>query len=768
MKLIIDNFDGLGPKDYSVSVEEPECVTVHRQLNRPAEMHANLVSSVTEFIVPAAGARLQLVRNDGTKLFTGYLKDSAEYEYLGWTATGPAYRYKLTALSDEFVLDRKVLPAAIPIVGRTAGSALRSFTEEIFHGEFDTAGIDDVAMLASWEVDAQKKWSELAGDIAMQTRSAYRVLDGKIQLKAIPVGVHEIAESTPGLCPADLKIRKVNRIINDLTVIGAIEPQSYVKDWFCGDGLSLRFDLSQVPFTRQNRVLLDEEFKGGCLNPARWAYTGDVNAISVSGGKLQIDCGGEDRSTVVQLTEKLELGGALVVQHGQINFSAVSDGIVGGLYTGSVCTSNCVAGFQVSSDAGGAIQAVINGAASGAIMPMTANHQYAMTTRMYSSEVYRSNNVFHSSAHEFGNEETIDADVRMVLEVRDINPSSAGTGTTTVLYDGVVYLAPQWCTYALFNGGSLHCDVTFTRILRPVDAEVRSAPPGENYRTRLSGALSEGAECSVSAPTLQFFSAFVPPANEKIVVSYRGSGRAVARVNDPSSIAAQKRDNDNGVLGRICEVAAPAPRTSVDCTNAALAFLEDSVHEGWTGDYKILSDFLPAGLEIFPGDGVNVSAPSRQAEFGAIVREVHAKIRDLAFDRVEYQVRFADDEAEPFALVLRPAPQDWIPTVDSTPIPALRPPIESLTEAEVTNITSTAVDIDTGASLSPGFGIEARRSDAGWGLDNDRNLLGRFGTRIIELSRYSRVQTYFLRLYDNSAPPNYSAFSTAIHIDYPL
>jgi len=771
MKLITNNFDGLGPKDYTTSLEGPRGVVVHRRLNSPVEMQATLVSSVPGFIVPAAGARLQLIRNDGTKLFTGYLENSAEYEYLGWTVTGPAYRYKLIAFSDELTLDRKALPVKTPVVGRTAGAALRSITEEIFPGEFDTTKVDDVATLASWEVDPQKTWSELAGEIAMQTRAAYRVLDGEILLKAIPVALHEISEDNPGLCPTELKVRRVNRIVNDLTVVGAVEPQSYVKDWFCADGFSLRFDLSQVPFTRRNRVLLDEEFRGTCLDPVRWELRGDVNAVSVNGGKLQIQCDGEDGSTVVQLAEKLELGGALVLQHGQVKFTAVSDGIFGGLYTSSVCTSNCLAGFRVSPGNGAsAIQGIINGGAVGPVMPTTAEHQYAMTTRLYASEIYRSNEVFHSSVHDVGRGgEAIQADVRVVLEVREMDPGNPGTSTTIVLYDGVLYNSPECCTYALFDGGSLHCDVTFTRILRPVDAEVRSAIPGEDYRTRLPGALSEGAECSVSeAPALQFFSAFVPAANEKIVVTYRGCGRAAAHINDPASISTTKRGNDNGIIGRVCEIVFPSPRTSVDCANAALAFLDDSVREGWTGEYKILSDFLPDAVDIFPGDAVDVSAATRRAQFRAIVREVQIQVRDLAHDRAEYKVRFADEEAEPIALALRTAPQNSIPSLDSIPIPELRLPISSLSAAEVVNITSTSVSIDTGVSLPPGFGIEARRSDAAWGFENDRNLLGRFGTRVIELPRFSRIQTYFVRLYDNSNPPNYSAFSTVIHIDYPL
>ena len=63
---------------------------------------------------------------------------------------------------------------------------------------------------------------------------------------------------------------------------------------------------------------------------------------------------------------------------------------------------------------------------------------------------------------------------------------------------------------------------------------------------------------------------------------------------------------------------------------------------------------------------------------------------------------------------------------------------------------------------------EVRYSDAGWGLDNNRNLVGRFTSASFTLTRYARSQTYFLRSYDGSGPPKYSRYSTALHVDYPL
>jgi hypothetical protein len=87
-------------------------------------------------------------------------------------------------------------------------------------------------------------------------------------------------------------------------------------------------------------------------------------------------------------------------------------------------------------------------------------------------------------------------------------------------------------------------------------------------------------------------------------VQYRGSGRALARVTNPASIAAQQRGSDDGVRGAVRQVQAPSPRTSTDCENAALALLDDAAGADWSGTYEVWSDFLPGNAaDVFPGDG---------------------------------------------------------------------------------------------------------------------------------------------------------------------
>jgi len=66
------------------------------------------------------------------------------------------------------------------------------------------------------------------------------------------------------------------------------------------------------------------------------------------------------------------------------------------------------------------------------------------------------------------------------------------------------------------------------------------------------------------------------------------------------------------------------------------------------------------------------------------------------------------------------------------------------------------------------YADEVRAHDFGWGVANDRNLLGRFTAQTFSLPRLARTQNYFLRLYDSSSPPRYSRYSAALHVDYPL
>jgi len=782
MKLQIDNLDGSGLRDYSGNVDASSLPKLFRRLNRPAELHVSLVATGPDFIVPAAGARVVFGMNvrpiSGQERFTGYLMQEPTYEYLGWGERGPIYRYVFVAFGDEALLDEKRLPERPPFVERSAGSALRQLTDDLLPGVFDASAVQDLDKLVGYASTTQKTWLQQAEEIATQARACYWVLNGALSFAPIGSNVYPLNESDASFNAAGLKLQPVNKVINDIIVIGENEPQAYVKDYFVGDGLTTRFYLSQTPFSKGTTTVFDEEYSNTTLEPTLWSTVDPAEAIAVSGGKLQVAGGtGSDGGTIVQFVEPVELGGALVMQHGDVMFSAPSSGVLGGLYTGAVSLNNCLAGFRITPNGSQSnIQAAINGMPTGSPLTTIATHHYLLTTRLYSLEIYRRQQVFHSSLHPAGSGvggAALPADVRIVLEVHDIDPANPGSevAPSTVLYDGVFDAAPEFCTYALVNAANMKCNIAFTRMLKAPDAEVRSALPGQSYRTRLVGPLSTGAECNVTSNAeVGFYSSYVPAANELIEVRYRDSGRAMARVIDSQSIAAQRRGVDDGVHGAVRHIKLPQARTTEDCENAALALLDDGIGPAWAGEYAIWSDFLPGDApDIFPGDAFQINVPSRGANFPVIVREVGISLKDLQGDHCIYTIKFANEAAELLAFEFDAAQLSVSldpPELTNTQIGQTY--LEDLTEAEVTEVDSTSISIDVGPAPLNGGGFEVRWSDAGWGPDNDRNLVGRFTSESFTIPRLSRVQDCYLRQYDASNPPKYSRFSTALHVDYPL
>jgi hypothetical protein len=252
-------------------------------------------------------------------------------------------------------------------------------------------------------------------------------------------------------------------------------------------------------------------------------------------------------------------------------------------------------------------------------------------------------------------------------------------------------------------------------------------------------------------------------------VSYRGRSHARARVMNSASIAALGRGVDDGVRGGVRQIAMPLPRTSADCETAALALLDDA-GQGWMGQYRTWSPFLPGGAtDIFPGDGLALDIPSRGSSFAAIVQDVDVEIVDLEGENCRYMLQFVDAADPSLDFAFQPATVKQATALAATEITAVGSMyLADVTAAVFTAINSTAVTVDAGFTPAAGEGVEVRYIDAGWGPDNDRNLAGRFTSRSFSLPRFGKTQDYFLRRYDSSSPPKYSRYSTALHVGYPL
>ena len=763
MKFTIDNLDYTGALDAG----RPPHIT--RRLNRPSELRACLYACTPQFVVPERGARVVLARNDGASVFTGYLTAAPEHEYLGWGERGPEYRYVLRAESDESLLAAKPLPDRPAFVGRPAGEILATLAHDEAPDVLDTSGCEGVLALPAYAADPRRRFDEHAAELALRARAAYRAHDGQLFFRAIGAAAHTLDESSPTFSPEGLTLEPAGPLVNDATLAGSVEPAAFVRDYFAGDGYSLAFYLSESPFLRPGTVLLEEEYRGASLRPAFWDLIDPAAAIAVSGGKLRVSGGtGDLGDTLLKFRESVELGGGLVLDHGEFEITGAADAIAGGLFNGNFDLAGCVAGFRLTPSSGAATQiaAVVNGAVAGQSLTTAAGRRYALSTRIYAAEVFRESQVYATEDGAIGGAAIASA-ARVILQVREIDPNDPATlvAPALVLYEGWLPDLPPSCQYALINAAAMQATVAYTRLARVADAEVRACTLFGDWRNRLTGALSEGAECRLGGSQLYFYPTSVPEEGERIIVSYRSAARAIARVIDEASIAREADGNDDGDHALVASVASPAARTSADCENAALALLRTAAAQpGWKGAYQTRSECLDG--DIYPGDALTVRAPSRDADFTAIVREVEVEASDLLDDRSRYRIKFATESAEPLAMRLDSAPRLRLPDDAGTTTLAGNEFLAPLAAAELIDIGSTSVMIDAGADPVSGGGFEVRRSDTAWGLENDRNLVGRFDYRIFTVPRTSRSQTWYLRPYDGAG--RYSRFSTVLHVDIPL
>ena len=790
MNLLIDNNDGLGPLDYTSHIDGDHLPKITRKLNEPATMIATLAAADPNFRPPVLGARIILQRRDGLSSFTGYLTTPPELQYLG-SGQVSACRYVLNATDDSCLLDHNPLPARAPFASRTAGNALATLANDVLPGGFDESGVQDVAPLNQFPVISQKGWTANAQELALISRATYRAHDGHLDFQPIGQPSFTISEQDPNFDPTALILLQPDALVNDVTIVGELEPFTFVRDYFLGNGATLDFYLSQTPFSNTAATMFEEDYSESRLSPTLWDVSDSNGAISLSNGRLQLNGG----PATVTFVEQLELAAGLMLQHGKVIFTAASAGTFGGIYNGPPSDTNCIAGFLITSNGGNSnIQALINGGATGPVITTTPGHQYAFAMQLIAGEAHRVQQTYFSSLHPAGNGrggDSVPAALRVVLTLHDVDPNDPGTlaAPATALYDGVLSAAPGFATYALVNATSFFAGISFTRIQHSVCAEVRSLVPGGQFRTRLAGAFADGGECYItSSGALCFYAPYPPQPNEEVVVAYRSSARALARVQDPVSIAEHASGSDKGQRILVRRIKLPLAPTSIDCEAAASAFLDDSVQQAWHGEYKILSDFLPVA-DVVPGNTVQISVPSCGADFTAVVREVELQVISLADDRSQFNIKFANDAAEPLAfkfdLMTLPPPANVAydkgtpttsPYIDplasariyDTGTPSSSLYLAPLTAAQVTGVIATEITIDAGVAPPPAGGIEVRRSDGGWGPSDSGNLAGRFTTQTFTLPRLQRVQGYYLRQYDGSSPAKYSRYSMLLHVDYPL
>ncbi len=776
MKLTIDNLDGNGAIDYSAAVAVERPITIARKLNAPSICSLGLLLSGSAIAAPLRNGRVIVTDNNGTVLFTGYLATEPARELAGAGTIGPVYQLLLSAVSDEILLDWQSVPQTRAVAGRTVGQQLATLTSRVDPSRLALNADAGTASLGRFMPEPGQSWSANAATLASMARASYRAISGAVDLTPVGSVTHAFSESAGTLQVASLQASMIKTLANDVTLCGEEEPAAYVTEIFQGDGATVIFDLTRLPYfpTASHSKPLVDLFQGPSVNPILWRVNDGGSHISLTSAGLTFNGGdGVDGETTVSAIDQLEIGGALVIEAGGVQFGAATAGILCGLYTSAIDSASCVAGFQVKQVSGATVVTpLLQGVAAGASFSPVSGHLYTLRIRTYCKEVQRALASYYavgdSGAVTYGGG-TVPASTSILVEIQDT--TFGATDASTVLYDGEIADTPTVATFAPVNSTNLVGSIANVTVTEAGAVWVTSQDPGGTVFTRRLGLATQASDARIERNgRLHFYATSVPALNETITVTYRTIHRSVARLASPESIAAEGNATIPGTSRWAGSVASPPARSSADCENAAFALLTlaTSRAAAWSGKYTgfNLQSASASNGDVWPGDVLAVDAVSTGLNANLVVRAVTIECANSSPDLTKYTIEFANDWAEALSMKLSSTvPKDaWLPQQPLAAVTVLG----SLSTLAISSVTGSAIQIAAGVAPPVGGGFEVRRRDWHFAPGNDADLVLRSPVSNFIIPRESPIEQYFIRQYDASTPPNYSRFSSVVFINVPL
>ena len=778
VKLTIDNLDGKGAIDYSSTLSADAPLTIERVLNTPSRCSGSLLvgspanpGADSTLPVPLRRGRVVVTSGSGTVFFTGYLATEPVSVYVGVGLAGPVYRVAFSAISDEWLLDKQTLTLTGSGFALTGGTLLDTLTNRIDAGLLTSSNVASGKQVGVFTPQATQPWSTNAGNIAGSTYAAYRVLNDALSMNPVGSVTHTLdfdaGQGDGTLQVSALQTSWVKELANDVTLSGQIEPTAYVSEMFLGDGTTTVFTLSDEPFRPTTSTLLNDSFSQSTFNTQLWNVTDPGSHLSLGGGGLTFSGGnGLDGQTTLVAIDQVEMGGTLVVEAGNVQLNAPSDGVLCGLYSGTTQRANCFAGYNVRQSNGSTlITPYVNGAEVGTSYTVVSGHTYTLRIRLHSPEVQRVLQTYYTrvdgAIESFGGG-LINSPMQLVFDLIDLG--NASSTPATILYDGAVASTPATCTFAVIDSVELTGSMGFCTVKQTGSAWVVSTLPSGTTQTRLVGVAGEGVDCTVTtAGKITFLAGRVPVAGEIITVYYRLRSRAIAPLEDNASVTAEAASGIPGTARWLGKVVRPLARSSADCESAAQAVLSFACSRAAAiaGSYAAIN---PA-KDVWPGDVLSITANSQT--FNVVVRKVTIVDGHAVPELLTYRIAFANDWADSVGITLSEAiaTDAFLPPTAETAPGAVLANLQQLT---VTSATTTALQIDAGVTPPTGGGFEVRRRDWDFGSGVDQNLVLRSPVRSFSIPRSAQVERYYIRMYDASTPPLYSRLSSAVFTDLPV
>jgi hypothetical protein len=762
-------------QDYTSALDAAHPLTIERKLNEPSSCQIWLSLPADGSLGRAERLKpIDITGDDGTAYFTGYITASPLPEYAGMSAEGPRYRIAVQAVSEEVLLDQMLMPQSMANSSDTAGELMASLVQRSGSSMVSTQGLSLATAVNNFSARAASKWSALAGQTSGMARATYRVLKGSITAANIPAMVHPLNETDGSLSLANLSLTGTaqHRFANDITVIGEEEPATYVTEYFLGDGLTSQFNLAEPPWLPSSgrSTIIRELFNEPQINPSLWCATGGAGFLTLGSNGLAMNGGsGLDGQTMLNWMEPIEMGGTLLLEAVGVSLAAGSSGILGGLFVQPETADCCTAGFQASATPGsGAVtlQPLVQGCAVGSTFSIDPAKQYTLRVRVHCPEVERSRSVYYS----FGDEgqiaaggECVLAPGRIQMEIQQFVNGVAAMPVT--LYDGGVASLPGFCMAAPASSINMVGSMRAFHVRNLGTGWVTSTPTDGGCFTRRTGSTDEAAECQVErSGKVTFYPGAIPAAGEKVAVSYRTMQRATGRAVNTDSQQTLAQAGLPPVAAWVGTVTSPSARSSADCRYAAQAMQQAAASTGalWSGTYQGTS--LSFADDVWPGDALELNAPSTNLDAQVVVRSVKLSYRASVPDVVRYDIQFANDWACDLAIkTSKNVPADvWLPVL---PAPVL---LSDLKGMSVTAVDGSTVTINTGVAPPVGGGFEVRQRDHAFMPGSDPTLVTRSPAQNLTFSRASFADRFYVRMYDGVTPPNYSEFSAAVFVNLPF
>jgi hypothetical protein len=326
----------------------------------------SLTPADTNFVKLTRGAYIKINSSTYPNWFTGYVINDPELEYIGTSSNGQTghWEYKYQATSDEYLLSLKPLAVIPPFLNTTMGAVLKKLIQLMCPGVFDLTNIADGQFLSQYVVDPSNKFIDVANAFSEAANYKFWGNNGKLYfVKQDSLTGLTVDANNKAFSPAQLTLRPSQTpILNDVAVLGDIEPQTYMTEYFVGTGLDAAFNLQDSVFGADSTLFIDETFDQSQIDAQKWVtYDNANNWLQISNGYLNI-LGGSNNSSYdvsIQSAYPVPLEGNIRFTHGEFDFldtnilgAHAGTGIIGSLWNGGYSQSlpngsltNCIYGL---------------------------------------------------------------------------------------------------------------------------------------------------------------------------------------------------------------------------------------------------------------------------------------------------------------------------------------------------------------------------------------------------------------------------------------